>query len=84
MHDDFPDWPDRKEAHTRRADFIAREMERVRAAPGPDAALEAAQLLAQRDGLERVNEYFRQRETRTIAERLGLAGSIDTRIDYDI
>lgn len=48
------------------------------------AALEAAQLQAQRDGLERANEYFRQRETRTIAERLGLSGSIDTRIDYDI
>ena len=82
MHDDFPDWPDRKDAPERRVAFIGRELERLRSAPGPDGDLEARQVEHMRQSLNDNRELFMQAETKTLAERLG-EHSIDRRIRWE-
>lgn len=74
-------WWDRETRETR-AEFIERELARMRSAPNPDAELEARQVEHMRQSLNDNRELFMQGETKTLAVRLG-EYSIDRRIRWE-
>jgi hypothetical protein len=76
------DWPDVRETRERRAELVERLLgpKPIRA-PDQQIDTKADEMRRQGEGA-RSSAFWRQRETRTLAERLGLR-SADQRLQYD-